>query len=151
MDDAELEKMLYGSRTKQGGLTDAQEQVLVRDGAIPRAEDAERVLAEGEAESAELEAADEAGEDIQNLGHKWPLPQKPYPDGFNVKKRYHPVVEQVTRLMMRDGKLAAAQRVCLFYATAARRRTASCTNGRLIFLEPGDGDELSPNGARTDL
>ncbi|KAJ3483903.1 hypothetical protein NLG97_g7193 [Lecanicillium saksenae] len=111
IDDAELEKMLYGGRSKQqGGLTEAQEEVLYRDGAIPPAADAESVLAVGEAEAAELEAADEAGEDIHNLGHKWPLPQKPYPDGFNVKKRYHPVVEQITRLMMRDGKLAGAQR-----------------------------------------
>lgn len=84
--------------------------MLYRDGAIPPVEKAERVLAVGE-EAAELAAADETGEDIQKLGHKWPLPQKPYPDGFNVKKRYHPVVEQITRLMMRDGKLAAAQRV----------------------------------------
>ncbi|OAQ99057.1 hypothetical protein LLEC1_02875 [Akanthomyces lecanii] len=97
IDDAELEKMMYGGRSaQQGGLSEAQEEVLYRDGAIPPAKDAETVLA--------------AGEDIQNLGHKWPLPQKPYPDGFNVKKRYHPVVEQITRLMMRDGKLAAAQR-----------------------------------------
>ncbi|KAJ4158553.1 uncharacterized protein LMH87_009075 [Akanthomyces muscarius] len=111
IDDAALEKMMYGGRSaQQGGLTEAQEEVLYRDGAIPPATDAETVLAVGAAEAAELEAADEAGEDIQNLGHKWPLPQKPYPDGFNVKKRYHPVVEQITRLMMRDGKLAAAQR-----------------------------------------
>ncbi|KAJ6788358.1 hypothetical protein PWT90_02894 [Aphanocladium album] len=114
IDDAALEKMLYGGRSKQqqqqGGLTEAQEEVLYRDGAIPRAEDAEAVLAVGEAEAAELEVAGQTGQDIHNLGHKWPLPQKPYPDGFNVKKRYHPVVEQITRLMMRDGKLAAAQR-----------------------------------------
>ncbi|KAJ2975023.1 hypothetical protein NQ176_g5747 [Zarea fungicola] len=111
IDDAALEQLLYGGRlaTQKNGLTEAQEEVLYRDGAIPPVEEAERVLAVGE-EAAELAAADETGEDIQKLGHKWPLPQKPYPDGFNVKKRYHPVVEQITRLMMRDGKLAAAQR-----------------------------------------
>ncbi len=121
--------MMYGGRSaQQGGLTEAQEEVLYRDGAIPPATDAETVLAVGAAEAAELEAADEAGEDIQNLGHKWPLPQKPYPDGFNVKKRYHPVVEQITRLMMRDGKLAAAQRVCSFYAAGALFGSKPSTN-----------------------
>ncbi|KAM3545887.1 hypothetical protein ARSEF1564_001168 [Beauveria bassiana] len=114
IDDAALEQMLYGGRaTKQGGLTQAQEEVLYRDGAIPPAEEAEAVLAVEGAEEAELEEAGESGkggEDIQKLGHKWPLPQKPYPDDFNVKKRYHPVVQQIVRLMMRDGKLATAQR-----------------------------------------
>ncbi|OAA59484.1 Ribosomal protein S7 [Cordyceps fumosorosea ARSEF 2679] len=110
IDDAALAEILYGGRggAKQaGGLTEAQEEVLYRDGEIPPAESAEAVLAVGDAEVAELE-------DIHNLGHQWPLPQKPYPDGFNVKKRYHAVVEQITRLMMRDGKLATAQRVRIF-------------------------------------
>ncbi|EGX93240.1 ribosomal protein S7 [Cordyceps militaris CM01] len=111
VDDGALEQMLYGGRaSKQGGLTDAQEEVLYRDGEIPPAESAEAVLALGNAEADELEAEGAVGKDIQNLGHKWPLPQKPYPEGFNVKKRYHDVVEQITRLMMRDGKLATAQR-----------------------------------------
>lgn len=127
---------MYGGRsTQQGGLTEAQEEVLYRDGEIPAAKDAEAVLAVGEAEAAELEAADEAGKDIKNLGHKWPLPQKPYPDGFNVKKRYHPMVEQITRLMMRDGKLAAAQRVCLpLYATGAVSGIKSNANEMLFFF-----------------
>ncbi|KAM3440963.1 hypothetical protein NHJ13734_003027 [Beauveria thailandica] len=124
IDDAALEQMLYGGRaTKQGGLTQAQEEVLYRDGAVPPAEEAEAVLAVKGAEEAELEEAGESGEggeNIQKLGHKWPLPQKPYPDDFNVKKRYHPVVQQIVRLMMRDGKLATAQRVCIFYATGVR-------------------------------
>ncbi|ATY66784.1 Ribosomal S7 [Cordyceps militaris] len=111
VDDGALEQMLYGGRaSKQGGLTDAQEEVLYRDGEIPPAESAEAMLALGNAEADELEAEGAVGKDIQNLGHKWPLPQKPYPEGFNVKKRYHDVVEQITRLMMRDGKLATAQR-----------------------------------------
>lgn len=127
---------MYGGRsTQQGGLTEAQEEVLYRDGEIPAAKDAEAVLAVGEAEAAELEAADEAGKDIKNLGHKWPLPQKPYPDGFNVKKRYHPMVEQITRLMMRDGKLAAAQRVCLpLYATCAVSGIKPNANEMLFFF-----------------
>ncbi|KAJ4133310.1 hypothetical protein NW754_016119 [Fusarium falciforme] len=38
------------------------------------------------------------------------MPQRPWPQGFNLKKRYHPVLEQITRLLMRDGKLSVAQR-----------------------------------------
>ncbi|XWW98710.1 hypothetical protein V2A60_006712 [Cordyceps javanica] len=112
IDDAALEQMLYGRgrTTQKGGLTEAQEAVLYRDGEIPPPESAEAVLAVGDAEAAELKADGQAGKHTQSLGHKWPLPQKPYPDGFNVKKRYHPVVEQITRLMMRDGKLASAHR-----------------------------------------
>lgn len=104
--------MLYGGRVPQkGGLTGAQEQVLYRDGVIPVAEAAEETLAVGDA-AAEASAEQAAeGEGLQGLGHKWPLPSRPYPDGFNHKKRYHPVIEQVSRLMMRDGKLATAQRV----------------------------------------
>ncbi|KAG4258382.1 hypothetical protein FPRO06_08412 [Fusarium proliferatum] len=47
---------------------------------------------------------------MQNPGHKFGLPKRPWPQGFNLKKRYHPVLEQITRLLMRDGKLSVAQR-----------------------------------------
>jgi small subunit ribosomal protein S7 len=46
------------------------------------------------------------------LGHKFPIPDlKSLGKAINFKKRYDPVVEQVTRSLMRDGKLSRAQKV----------------------------------------
>lgn len=44
-------------------------------------------------------------------GHKYGLPELPIPSEKHRKHRYSEVIEQVTRLLMRDGKLAKAQRV----------------------------------------
>ena len=44
-------------------------------------------------------------------GHKYGLPELPLASQANAKHRYDSVIEQVTRLLMRDGKLAKAQRV----------------------------------------
>lgn len=49
----------------------------------------------------------------EDEGHKFGLPALPLPPGSNLRKRYEPIVEQVTKLLMRDGKLSAAQRVRL--------------------------------------
>ncbi|KAF4338308.1 ribosomal S7 [Fusarium beomiforme] len=113
LDDATLEQLFFGGRTQnspvqggEGGLTPAQEDVLYREGTIPTAEKAEALVAA--AEKAELEATDNT--EMQNPGHKFGLPKRPWPQGFNLKKRYHPVLEQITRLLMRDGKLSVAQR-----------------------------------------
>ncbi|KAF4950230.1 hypothetical protein FSARC_13269 [Fusarium sarcochroum] len=110
LDDATLEQMFYGGRTQsssiEGGLTQAQEDVLYREGTIPSAEKAEALVAA--AEKAELATTDST--EIQNPGHKFGLPRRPWPQGFNLKKRYHPVLEQITRLLMKDGKLSVAQR-----------------------------------------
>ncbi|KAI9699945.1 MAG: hypothetical protein M1836_002479 [Candelina mexicana] len=43
-------------------------------------------------------------------GAKWPLPALPLPPNANLKYRYDPVVQQVTNLLMKDGKLSVAQR-----------------------------------------
>ncbi|SPQ26833.1 f3c73c71-ba10-44dd-b416-81854bab44d0 [Thermothielavioides terrestris] len=43
-------------------------------------------------------------------GHKFGLPELPLPPQKHIKHRYNEVVEQITRLLMRDGKLAKAQR-----------------------------------------
>ncbi|KAL2162214.1 hypothetical protein VTH06DRAFT_7127 [Thermothelomyces fergusii] len=43
-------------------------------------------------------------------GHKYGLPELPLPSQKHTKYRYDSVVSQVTRLLMRDGKLAKAQR-----------------------------------------
>lgn len=44
-------------------------------------------------------------------GHKYGMPE--ITARMNHKDRYEPVVLQVTKLLMRHGKLAKAQRVCL--------------------------------------
>ncbi|KAM5346667.1 hypothetical protein ACJ41O_009672 [Fusarium nematophilum] len=110
LDDATLEQLFYGGRTvtsqTEGGLTSAQEDVLYREGTIPTAEKAEALVAA--ADNAEVAAAEDV--EVQNAGHKFGLPKRPWPEGFNMKKRYHPVLEQITRLLMRDGKLSVAQR-----------------------------------------
>ncbi|RGP71155.1 hypothetical protein FSPOR_3488 [Fusarium sporotrichioides] len=110
IDDATLEQIFYGGRTQsstiEGGLTPAQEDVLYREGTIPSAEKAEALVAQ--AEQAELDSPDST--EMRNPGHKFGLPRRPWPEGFNMKKRYHPVLEQITRLLMKDGKLSVAQR-----------------------------------------
>lgn len=58
-------------------------------------------------------------ENIANGGHasdpvkgfKFGLPDLPLPENGNLHKRYDPVVDQVTNLLMKHGKLSAAQRV----------------------------------------
>ncbi|ETS00765.1 ribosomal protein S7 [Trichoderma reesei RUT C-30] len=113
LDDAALEQILYGGRPvtsqREGGLTEAQEEALYREGVIPPPEEAEAVLARSEA-AAESQSIVSIETDVQKAGHKFGLPQKPYPEGFHVKKRYHPVLEQITRLLMRHGELSVAQR-----------------------------------------
>ncbi|KAL7788841.1 ribosomal protein S7 domain-containing protein [Trichoderma afarasin] len=108
LDDATLEQILYGGRPvtsqREGGLTEAQEEALYREGVIPPPEQAEAIVAAGS------QSIVPVGTEVQNAGHKFGLPQKPYPDGFHVKKRYHPVLEQITRLLMRHGELSVAQR-----------------------------------------
>lgn len=106
--------MLYGGRPatsdREVGLTAAQEEALYHEGTIPPPEEAEALVAKDEASQSTQSSTAEWG-DMQNPGHKFGLPKKPYPEGFNMKKRYHPVLEQLTRLLMRDGKLSVSQRV----------------------------------------
>ena len=45
-------------------------------------------------------------------GHKFGMPPNPMPKQSHLRKRYDPLVEQVTNLLMRHGKKAAAQKVC---------------------------------------
>jgi small subunit ribosomal protein S7 len=44
-------------------------------------------------------------------GHKFGLPEAPLARTDNFRRRYNPVVEQLTKAVMRNGKLSAAQRV----------------------------------------
>lgn len=110
--DAELEKIFFSGKVtpKEGepGLTDAQQEMLFSEGMIPPADEADALL-EASAGGQGLVTGETALAD--SLGFKFPLPTKPYPSDFNHKKRYHPVLDQLTRLMMRDGKLSVAQRV----------------------------------------
>lgn len=49
--------------------------------------------------------------DVSVEGHKYGLPELPIPSDHNLKRRYDPIISQLTRLLMRDGKLSKAQRV----------------------------------------
>ena len=49
---------------------------------------------------------------VTTEGLKFGLPAYPLARTDQMRHRYDPVVEQVTKLIMEDGKLAAAQRVC---------------------------------------
>ncbi|KAI9770412.1 MAG: hypothetical protein M1840_003298 [Geoglossum simile] len=62
----------------------------------------------GQASSSSLAAFDET--EVINRGHKYALPELPLASDANLKYRYDPVVQLVTNLMMRDGKLSVAQR-----------------------------------------
>jgi small subunit ribosomal protein S7 len=61
----------------------------------------------------QLEAVSEGrhANDVLTQGHKFGLPSLPLPSNTHLKHRYDPVVEQVTKLLMRHGKLSVAQRV----------------------------------------
>jgi hypothetical protein len=61
--------------------------------------------------SSTLEALDET--EVMAPGHKYPLPELPLASDLNLKHRYDPIVQLVTNLMMRHGKLSVAQRVGL--------------------------------------
>ena len=59
---------------------------------------------------------DEYAPEIANSAtHIFPLPELPLPSHLHMRYRYEPIVEQVTNLLMRDGKKAAAQRVSLLF------------------------------------
>jgi len=44
-------------------------------------------------------------------GHRFPIPATPWRKSQQLQDRYDPVLAQLTRLIMRDGKLSKAQRV----------------------------------------
>lgn len=108
--DEALQQIFYGGRAapKEGdeGLTQAQEESLYHSGRIPPSGEADALVAAPVERSPERTRAYR-----RRTEHKFPLPQKPFPADFNHKKRYHPVVDLFVRLIMKDGKLSAAQRV----------------------------------------
>lgn len=93
-----------------GGLTQAQENALYQGGTIPSAAEAEALEASGQLQGTVPVVQNDTPQPFTRT-HKFPLPTKPYPDGYHLKKRYHPVVDQMVRLIMVDGKLSLAQKV----------------------------------------
>ncbi|KAL8827806.1 MAG: hypothetical protein Q9191_002963 [Dirinaria sp. TL-2023a] len=65
-------------------------------------------LAVTEARDSDIEQ--DVEQDVEQKGHIFDLPSLPLPSNANIKHRFDPVVQQVTALIMRDGKLALAQR-----------------------------------------
>lgn len=55
-------------------------------------------------------ATEEAVE--RETGLKFQMPPLPLPKTEHVKHRYDPLVDQFTKLLMKDGKLSIAQKVC---------------------------------------
>jgi hypothetical protein len=49
--------------------------------------------------------------DAEVEGHKFGLPELPLPANLVKARRYNSMLDQLTRLLMRDGKLSKAQRV----------------------------------------
>lgn len=60
----------------------------------------------------EYEPDDDEMGGVLAQGHKFGMPPNPMPKQSHLRKRYDPIVEQVTNLLMRHGKKAAAQKVC---------------------------------------
>ena len=48
---------------------------------------------------------------VESQGHIFGLPELPIPPRNHLKYRYEPIVQQVTGLIMKSGKLGVAQRV----------------------------------------
>jgi small subunit ribosomal protein S7 len=72
--------------------------------------------------SSEQRAVFAAETSVPALGHKFPLPERPLGpnENFQDKYRYDAVVNQVTNLIMQDGKKAAAQRNMAHILTVLR-------------------------------
>ncbi|KAJ9607125.1 hypothetical protein H2200_008197 [Cladophialophora chaetospira] len=77
--------------------------------------------------------------------HKFPIPDlKPLGKAVNFKKRYDPVVEQVTRSLMKDGKLSRAQKNMDSILDALRTSPAPPSNTDLITSLPIQSLPLNP-------
>ena len=86
---------------------------------------------------------------VPALGHKVPLPERPLGpnENFQDKYRYDAVVNQVTNLIMQDGKKAAAQRNMAHILTVLRTApppTYSATRSLLPGAPPASHLPLNP-------
>lgn len=86
------------------GLTPSQEEALYEGGVIPPASTGNEAVDQ-------LAQAASGLEIVGREGHKFPLPELPIPWYMQMKNRYHPVLAQLSRLLMREGKLSKAQSV----------------------------------------
>ncbi|KAL9103585.1 MAG: hypothetical protein Q9163_001387 [Psora crenata] len=73
---------------------------------------------------------------IQREGHVFGLPTLPLPSKMHLKRRYDPIVHQVTNLLMRDGKLSNAQRHMAMILERLRTAAPPSTNPQRPLL-PG--------------
>lgn len=115
----ELERAAQGQGSGaglEGGLTPSQEEHLYREGSIPptvsdgNAQRDLEVLASGGLLADAVEEPP-VQVDAQGRTHKWPLPTLPLGPQSKLKTRYHPVLDQLTNVLMRHGKKSVAQRV----------------------------------------
>lgn len=99
--------------------------------------------------SSEQRAVFAAETKVPALGHKFPLPERPIApeDCHKDKYRYDSVVNQVTNLIMQDGKKAAAQRNMAYILTILRTApppTYSATRSLLPGAPPASHLPLNP-------
>jgi small subunit ribosomal protein S7 len=99
--------------------------------------------------SSEQRAVFAADTTVPALGHKFPLPVRPIGpnDNHQDKYRYDSVVNQVTNLIMQDGKKAAAQRNMAHILTVLRTApppTYSATRSLLPGAPPASHLPLNP-------
>ncbi|KAL9129834.1 MAG: hypothetical protein Q9217_001832 [Psora testacea] len=73
---------------------------------------------------------------IRGQGHVFGLPKLPLPSKLHLKHRYDPIVHQVTNLLMRNGKLSAAQRNMAMILERLRTAAPPSTNPQRPLL-PG--------------
>ncbi|KAK2005020.1 30S ribosomal protein S7 [Colletotrichum falcatum] len=140
---AALEELASAAKNQsaglEGGLTEAQEQALYNEGAIPPTtsngdplRDLEILASGGLLATAEEDKVATR----QPPRYKFPLPALPLPPHSHLKSRYHPVLDQLTNLMMRDGKKAQAQRNMAMVLNFLRTSPPPITNPRYPLL-PG--------------
>jgi small subunit ribosomal protein S7 len=99
--------------------------------------------------SEEQRATFAADTTVPTLGHKFPLPDRPLGPNENHqdKYRYDSIVNQVTNLIMQDGKKAAAQRNMAHILTVLRTApppTYSATRSLLPGAPPASHLPLNP-------
>lgn len=96
-------------------IKEKKEEKVEQDEKAAAAPEAEGTTFDNLLALGQIEAISHGGEasDVtpEMVGHKFPLPELPLAPFSNRKERYDPIVDQVTNLMMKHGRLSAAQRV----------------------------------------
>ncbi|KAL7276596.1 hypothetical protein RUND412_000399 [Rhizina undulata] len=73
-------------------------------------------------------------EEQVKVNHKYPLPELPLPSTSHLKHRYNPILEQVTNLLMRDGKKSVAQKNMNKILSILRTKSAPKPNPRIPLI-----------------